>query len=172
MHNQYSGEVPFPLMGEGVTLRLRTGDVARLRSKYGPPVASKPEYDADGKRIDFFWEILIGGCLSHDPVILVDLLKAALKKNGGQTPMEANWDDLPFPFEAMSEPMMDAVMLSRWGKTVEQQAQEYREQLAAAEGAMAAATGPLVGPETDETISNESSGPDTEQESAQPSAGA
>jgi hypothetical protein len=171
MHNPFIGEVPFPLMGEGISLRLRTGDLVRLRSKYGSPPTAKPEFDETGKRIDYFWELLFRGVESHDPVVMVDVLKAALKTNEGRTPLLADFEDLPFSLSDAVFPLMDAISVSRWGKTVAQVEEEFREKLAAAEAAVEEGGNPLTGLGMDGTNSTASSGPDTDQGSTQTSAG-
>lgn len=172
--NPYTGEVPFPAMGDGYSLRLRTGDLTRLRGRYGHPVNQPAEYDEKGRRIDFFWTILINGCEGHDPVVMTDLLKAALKTNGGKTPVtDLDFEDLPFPLEEAEAPLMDAIFMSRWGKTVDQYAAEIRAAAEATGAAIDGAADPLMSSGTDEstTSSTASSEPDTEQASTQTTAG-
>lgn len=155
--NSYAAEVPFPLVGEGAVLRFRTIDLARLRGKYGAPVTAKPEYDEKGNRVDFFWSILLSGVDEQDPIVVIDLLKHGLKKPGGKEPMQVDFDDLPFALDATREPLADALLLARWGKTAAvlgaEIAEAQRKLAEAAEEAM----DPLKGLVTGLTNSSESS---------------
>lgn len=135
MHNPFKGETPFPLAGEGVVLRFKTGDITRLRGKYGAPPNRKPEVDDNGQLVDHFWTILLTGLASHDPVIMVDVLKAGLKKEDGKTEHKLDWDDLDFTFADMEEPLTDGLTLSRWGRTAADLAVELRAQAEAYEQA-------------------------------------
>lgn len=156
MHNAMANEVPFPHVGEGAVLRFRTIDLVHLRSKYGPAANAKPEYDDRGRRIDHFWQILIVGIESHDPMVMSDLLRKGLKQSDGKTPFEMDFDDLPFPLQSIEAQLMDAVFLSRWGETVAQVAEKLQQAQKDLED------DPLMAPEMDETSSTGSSGSPTE----------
>jgi hypothetical protein len=158
MHNPMANEVPFPLAGEGAVLRFRTGDLVRLRGKYGAPLNEPPKYDDRGRRIDFFWQVIIVGVESQDPAVVTDCLRIGLKQADGKTPLELDWEDLPFPLQAAEAELLDALFLARWGKSASQLAEDMRK---AAEEAAENAD-PLASPEMDETSSTDSSGLDTE----------
>ncbi|WP_293862496.1 hypothetical protein [uncultured Alsobacter sp.] len=153
MHNGFQGEWPFPQFGDGVVVRFKSSDMARLRGRYGSPPGTPPRYDEKGNRVDHFWQILFTGINDIDPLIITDLLRAGLKKPGGKDPVEGiDFDDLPIPFIECCQPLLEGIMLARWGKTTA----EYAREEAAAE----AEENPQTGPETVSTSSTGSSGPD------------
>lgn len=172
MHNPFRGETPFPLAGEGVVLRFRTGDLTRLRGKYGAPPTKKPEIGPDGKLVDHFWEILLTGIAVHDPVIMLDVLKAGLKEPGGNKPLSLDWEDLPFSFAEMEEPLQTGLMVSRWGMTPDQLAAQIRAQaeetarLAAESGGEGIPENPTTDLTGTSPTTSESSEPDTDTVSA------
>lgn len=156
MHNPFKGETPFPLAGEGAVLRFTTGDITSLRGKYGAPPTRKPELDDRGQLVDHFWTILLTGIAAHDPIIMVDVLKAGLKEEGGKKRLNLDWNDLPFNFYEMEQPLQDGLNLSRWGMTAKELAEHLREQADEAERQMAENGGeaPPVDPTTDPTLTN------------------
>lgn len=152
MHNPYQGEVPFPAFGDGIVLRFKTGDLARLRGKYGPRLGEAPKFDEKGNRVDTFWQVIFAGINDIDPVVIPDLLKAGLKKPGGKDALDGiDFDDLTVPLIECCAPLIDALMLARWGKTAAEFAAE--QEGSADDG------NPQSGSETASTSSTDSSEP-------------
>jgi hypothetical protein len=161
MHNPFAGETPFPIAGEGVVLKFRSSDIARLHSVYGPDTRKPPEVDPLTKLpVQTFWTTILGHLSVHDPNVVETVLRVGLKErddDGKLKPIKRDndwWEDLPFSFADGADQLSEALFWSRWGMTSVQYSELLREQaerdrLAALEGAV----------ESDPTLANGTGNP-------------
>jgi hypothetical protein len=128
-------KVPFPLAGEGATLRYRTMDLVGLREKFGEPkivtVKTKNElgFENEIEVYETFTDRLDQLVRLNDPVAIVACLRAGLKEEDGTKPFQRiSLDDLPFGLKDAVRPIQDALVL---GITGESYAVLLRKQAAA-----------------------------------------
>lgn len=112
-------KVPFPLVGEGATLRYRTGDLVTLREKYGEPVIVKSPDPETGFPVDV-WETFTDRIdrlvRLNDPIAVTDCLRAGLKQSCGVKPWTGiDYNDLDFGLLEAARPIQSAIILGITG---------------------------------------------------------
>lgn len=160
MANPLAGEVPFPIAGEGMCFKFTLGDLAEMAARYGHPSQTPKEAE------DAFWSKIMNGIFTNDPVVMMDLLRYGLKKEGrpSERADQKFIADPPFAMSEIAKPALNALFLRRDGKSYDQQVDERAKELEAEEERLREGFPPQTPvQESASPVSTGSSAPDTAQ---------